>query len=124
MVVAETNHVFLREPAEVYHRQAKHYLSSHQLADFRKCPLLYHRKRTGQFVEEERPAYTIGRAAHTLILEGLDRFEEEFAIGGPINPKTNQPYGTNTKAWADWEATVGKPVLSDSQAEMIARIVF
>ncbi|MFM7845929.1 MAG: PD-(D/E)XK nuclease-like domain-containing protein [Planctomycetota bacterium] len=122
MTVAETSNLFLREPAEVYHRQAQHYLSSHQLADFRKCPLLYHRKRTGQFVEPERPAYTFGRAAHTLILEGLDRFEEEFAVGGPINPKTNLPFGTNTKAWADWEASVGKPVLSDEQAEMIGRM--
>ena len=30
----------IQEPASVYHAQAKDYLSSHQLADFRKCPLL------------------------------------------------------------------------------------
>ncbi len=35
------------EPANVYHAKARHYLSSHQLGDFRKCPALYHRKRMG-----------------------------------------------------------------------------
>ena len=31
----------IHESAEEYHAKAKHYLSSHQLADFRKCPQLY-----------------------------------------------------------------------------------
>ena len=34
----------IHESAEEYHAKAKHYLSSHQLADFRKCPQLYYRK--------------------------------------------------------------------------------
>ena len=103
MIAAENTTFLIREPAEVYHEKAKDYLSSYQLGDFRKCPLLYHRKRLGNIVEEERPAYTVGRAAHTLILEGLDRFEEDFAVGGPINPKTGQPFGANTKTWSEWE---------------------
>lgn len=122
MIATENKPFLIREPAEVYHEKAKEYLSSHQLADFRKCPLLYHRKRLGHIVEEERPAYTVGRAAHTLILEGLDRFEEDFAVGGPINPKTGQPFGANTKAWAEWTEAIGKPVLTDAQAEMVTRM--
>ena len=58
----------IQEPAEVYHATAKDYLSSHQLADFRKSPLLYNRKKQGLVPDEDRPAYVVGRAAHTLIL--------------------------------------------------------
>lgn len=39
----------IRESADTYHRQSGEYLSSHLLADFRKSPLLYHRKPNGIF---------------------------------------------------------------------------
>ena len=77
----------IHESADEYHAKAKHYLSSHQLADFRKCPQLYYRKKTQPRTQEESPAYLVGRAAHVLILEGLERFREDFAVGGPINKK-------------------------------------
>jgi hypothetical protein len=64
----------------------------------------------------------VGRAAHVLILEGLERFREDFAVGGPINKKTGLPFGPATKAWTQWAETVGKPVLSDSQFETIERM--
>jgi hypothetical protein len=89
------------------------------LADFRKCPQLYYRKKYQRHTQEESPAYLVGRAAHVLILEGLERFREDFAVGGPINKKTGLPFGPSTKAWTQWAETVGKPVLSDSQFETI-----
>ena len=36
------------EPADVYHSNAGRYLSSHLLLDFMTCPLLYHKKVSGQ----------------------------------------------------------------------------
>lgn len=122
MAVAESSSIVTHEPAELYHARSQEYLSSHQLADFRKCPLLYQRKKTGQFVEEERPAYLLGRAAHTLILEGLDRFDAEYAVGGPINPKTGAPYGSGTKAWSAWAEAQCKAVLTAEQFEVIAQM--
>ena len=112
----------IHESADLYHAKAKHYLSSHQLADFRKCPQLYYRKKYQPRTQEESPAYLVGRAAHVLILEGLERFREDFAVGGPINKKTGLPFGPATKAWTQWAETVGKPVLSDSQFETIERM--
>ena len=67
------------EPAEDYHAKAKHYLSSHALGDFRRSPLLYHKKKSGLIPDDDRPAYLVGRAAHTLILEGRGAFDREFA---------------------------------------------
>lgn len=111
--------LFQKEPAEAYHAQATHYLSSHQLALFRECPLHYRKWKLGEIADEDRPAYAIGRAAHTLILEGRLAFDAEFAIGGPINPKTGAPFGPNTKAFAEWSEQIGKSVLSTDHARLV-----
>lgn len=112
--------VLLQEPADQYHAQAGDNLSSHLLSDFRKSPLLYHRKRNGLIPDEDRPAYLVGRAAHTVILEGPEAFRCSFAVGGPINPKTGSPYGASTKAWAEWAvAQGGKEVLTKEQYKLV-----
>ncbi|MFQ5732747.1 MAG: PD-(D/E)XK nuclease-like domain-containing protein [Planctomycetaceae bacterium] len=110
------------EPADEYHAKAADFLSSHQLANFRKSPLLYHRKKCGLIPDEVRPAYLIGRGGHTLILEGRKRFDEEFAVGGPANPKTGNLYGSNTKAFAEWAEAQGKPVLTREQFDLLLRM--
>ena len=61
----------IHESADEYHAKAKHYLSSHQLADFRKCPQLYYRKKYQPRTQEESPAYLVGRA-------GIDRIDLAF----------------------------------------------
>lgn len=112
----------VHESADEYHAHARHHLSSHQLADFRKCPQLYYRKKTQPPTRDESPAYLVGRAAHVLILEGFQRFREDFAVGGPINPRTGQPFGPATKAWSEWAESIGKPALSESQFEIVERM--
>ena len=109
----------IHEPAEVYHQKSKHFLSSHALGDFRKCPLLYHKKQQGLIEDEDRPAYLVGSALHTLVLEGRDRFEQEYAVGGPVNPKTGEIYGASTKAFAEWAEAQGRPVLTLAQLDLI-----
>lgn len=109
----------IREPADVYHAASSRYLSSHSLARFRACPLLYHLHATGVLSDEDRPAYLVGRALHTHVLEGRDTFRDQYAIGGPINPKTGAPYGTATKAFAEWARAQRKPVLSVEQAILV-----
>jgi len=111
--------ILTREPEDVYHAKAKDNLSSHALADFRRCPALYRKKQLGLIPERDSAAFLVGRAAHTLILEGRERYEAEYAVGGPVNPRTGQPFGSNTKAFAKWAERIGKPVLDDSQAVII-----
>jgi len=112
----------IRESAEVYQAQRAEYLTSHQLADFRRSPLLYRKKKLGLIEEEDRPAFLVGRALHTLVLEGRDAFEEQYAVGGPVNPKTGELYGSNTKAFAEWAAEQGKPVLTVQQYDLVERM--
>ncbi len=122
MIPKALPNLFIFEPAEQYHASAKDHLSSHRLADFRRSPLLYHWKQTGLARDEDRPAYLMGRAAHTLILEGREKFLAEYAIGGPINPKTGEVYGSTTKAFAEWAQAQGKPVLTEKQAQQIEQM--
>jgi len=112
----------IREPAEVYHAKAKDFLSAHALNEFRRCPLLYRKKELGLVPERDTAAYLVGRAAHVLILEGRERYQREFAVGGPINPKTGQPFGSQTKAFAEWAERQGHPVLSDSHAATVEQM--
>jgi hypothetical protein len=115
--------VAVGEPAEAYHAKAGQYLTSHLLADFRRCPLLYHRKRRCLVpMGEDRPAYLVGSAAHTVILEGDEAFRRRFAIGGPVNPKTGLPYGAGTKARAEWEEVHGKEILTDEQFSLVTNM--
>lgn len=112
----------LREPASVYHAKSGDFLSSHALSDFRRCPLMYRKKVLGLVPERDTAAYLIGRAAHALILEGRERYRQEFAVGGPINPKTGQPFGSATKAFAEWAAQQSRPVLSDTHAALVEQM--
>lgn len=112
------------EPAQQYHAKAGEYFSSSLLKDFMKSPDYFHRKEQGMVGESETASLLLGTAAHTWILEGKAAYESQFAFTGPINPNTNKPYGTNTKAWAQWAAAQGKPVLSATmmgQVEAMAR---
>ena len=97
----------LNIPADEYHAASRsgQYMSSHLLADFRESPELYRRKTSGEIAEAESPALALGRAAHCLILEGRAAFDGQFLVAdGPVNPKTNEPYGKATKAYAEWLA--------------------
>jgi hypothetical protein len=109
----------IREPAEVYHARSKEYLTSHGLADFRENPLLYRKRQLGLVVEEDRPAFQVGRAAHTLILEGRDAYRRQYAFGGPTNPATGKLFDSRSKAYQEWAERQAKPVLTDRQAALI-----
>ena len=96
---------FLSIPAEEYHAASRsgQYMSSHLLADFRESPELYRRKTNGEIAESESPALALGRAAHCLVLEGRAAFDEQYLVAdGPVNPKTGEPYGKASKAYAEW----------------------
>ena len=107
------------EPADFYHAKAKENLSSHQLIEFINCPFLYQKRRAGLIEEREPTAFLIGRAAHTRIFEGIEAYEQQYAVGGPVNPATGKPYGSTTKKFLEWQEVQQKPVLSFDKATLI-----
>ena len=112
-------------PADEYHAATKRneFTTSHRLNLFRKCPALYKKTIDGEIVEGETSAFTLGRATHTLILEGADKFAAEFCVSyGPTNEKTGKPYGKLTKAYADWLADQTMPVISSEEHALILKM--
>ena len=96
------NDFIIHEPAGEYHARSRsgEYMSSHLLADFRESPALYRKEINGEIEQKDTPAFVLGRAAHSLILEGRTAFDRDFVVtDGPVNPKTGEPYGAKTKAY-------------------------
>ncbi len=115
--------VLSAEPAEEYHAKAGEYLSSSMLKGFLSSPDYFHRKELGMVKETESTSILLGTAAHTRILEGKSAYESQFAFIGPINPNTDKTYGVNTKAWSQWAAAQGRPVLSAAMMDRVEAMV-
>lgn len=97
--------VIISEPEKQYHSRSKfgEMLSSHMLAIFNKSPFKYHKTICGEIPDKDTPDYAFGRAAHKLILEGTEAFNDTYTVSdGPINERTGKPFGKDTKAYADW----------------------
>lgn len=68
-------------------------------------------------------AMKLGRAIHTLCLEGNETFQEEYLIGEPINGKTGKPYGSDTNMYKAWLSNwPDKEHLTTSQAHRVMTI--
>ena len=110
----KTPSYILSIPAEDYHAATKRneYTTSHRLHLFRRCPALYHKHITGAIVDEDTQAFMLGRATHTLVLEGSEKFETEYHVSdGPTNPKTGKPYTATSQAWKDWAASQTREIV-------------
>lgn len=115
--------IIRQEPMSVYQALSYDYLSSHALATFRKCPAEYRRQMDAP--RADRPCFVTGRAVHTLVLEGLPAFEAGYVCGGPINPKTGQGYGQDTKAFQEWaqaQTAEGKEPISKATFDLAFRL--
>lgn len=112
-------------PADEYHAATKRneYTTSHRLHLFRKCPALYKKTIDGEIVEGDTAAFALGRATHTYIIEGADKFATENLVSdGPTNEKTGKPYGKLTKAYTEWAAEQTQPVISTEDFALIEKM--
>jgi exodeoxyribonuclease VIII len=101
-------------------------LSNSSLSVLKKSPQeFYQRFVTGEDKSEETDAMRLGSAVHMLALEP-ERFDAEYVVlDGPINPRTQEPFGRETKAFDTWrkEAEANetrKIIIRDDFANAIA----
>jgi len=108
------------EPGSVYFARTGELLSSHLLKEFSESPAKYRAKVLSD-EDIDRPAYVIGRALHTHVLEPGE-FDPIYQVGGPVNPKTGKEYGVDTKKWeeaCEEAKRDGKELLARRDYEMI-----
>lgn len=68
------------------------------------------------------PSLKFGTLAHRLVLEP-EKFTEQAVGHGPINEKTGQPYGQETKVFAQWQAENPDKIVVDATAlRMLGRM--
>ncbi len=66
--------------------------------------------------EDETPALIIGRAYHTLTLEGEEAYAKEFAVAPKVDKRTN----AGKAEWAAFEAASGgRAILTEAQGELV-----
>ena len=112
-------------PEALYHQKALagQAISSTLLKEFRKSPARYFARISGRIPGEERHAFRVGRAVHTLLLEGESAYRAAFLVGGPWNGRTGRSFGSGTKAFRSWVCENGLDpgrVITLSEARDIA----
>ena len=112
------------ESHDEYHRRSGEYLSSHLLAAFRRCPREYQLRVSGNITSPDSSAMRFGRAFHCLALEGDATFFQLYEAGGPINPKTGNPFGADTKASREYAKTAGKTILDLDDYGLMREMAF
>lgn len=102
-------------------------LNFHKLLDFHRDPRAF---REGFFDDrEETDAMRFGTALHALVLQGENAYNETVGVfNAPINPKTGEPYGATTKAYAEaraaFLATSGDKTLISSEDDKTIRKLY
>jgi exodeoxyribonuclease VIII len=78
-------------------------LSNSSLSVLKRSPQEFHERFvSGKQKGEETDAMRLGSAVHMLALEP-EKFDEEYVVlEGPINAKTGNPYGRDTKSFSEW----------------------
>ena len=112
---------------EDYDKARSQYMGSHMLELFRFSPRQCQWKMQGLVPSTTKSYYDFGRALHCFVLEGATAFHERYQVAeGPVNPKTGNPYGRDTKAYESWYAEItadGRQICSGveyTQIQMMA----
>ena len=81
-------------------------LTASKIKEYAKSPLLYRMRRLGMWPRTSTSAaMRMGTLVHAATLEP-ERFATCVRTDAPINPKTGNPYGADTKAALEWAAEV------------------
>lgn len=121
--MATVNTDSLQVSAEDYYGRYGEYMSAHRLMTFRRCPAEFKMVEDGEIENIDKPSLAFGRAAHAYILEGERVFEQQYIVSdGPINSKTDKPYGKDSKKYLDWRAELGKQELEPIENDEFRRI--
>ena len=109
---------------EDYRKNALRHLSSHRLMRFESCPRTLHLQDIGDIPPRQFAGAEEGRAFHTLRLEGQEAYNEQFVVSdGPINPKTNRPYGRETKKFQEWRALQIGGIITVDEDNLFRRMI-
>ena len=109
----------VHESEEAFRVSAGAYLDGKQLEDFRRDAFLFHQRQRGHLPQREPHDAELQRAAAVRILRGRNALEDEFAVGGPVDSRTGEPFRKYSLAFEEWAREQGKPALGSDEAEVV-----
>ena len=113
--------------AEVYHLDFRADSNS-SLRLFEESIEKYAAIRVFGTMEPSKPtnAMILGTQLHLLLFGGDEAIDQEYEVSeGPINPKTQEPFGERTKAFAEWREELqktGKQWMSGEQLNLLLKM--
>lgn len=112
-------HVVNDMDENIYH--ARREMSSHDLMIFKKNIERFRWQKT-KGSEPPTAAMELGSAIHAAVLTP-EIFEKEYIFDSPVNPKTGNPFGRDTKAFAEWRSEIDplglKRIINPRDKELI-----
>lgn len=89
-------------------------VSNSYLSKIEKCPA------AAKIPQEETPAMVFGRAFHSLILEGVETFNKEYAVSAPVDKRTKE----GKAYWAQFQSdNEGKTIVAQDDYETMVNMV-
>jgi len=85
--LVENLEILSEEVEEEYRSKSAEYTDPAQLDDFRRDAYLFRKREQGLLKDRSSENGRVERAAAVRIFCGGRRYEDEFAIGGPIDPR-------------------------------------
>jgi hypothetical protein len=110
------------EPLDAYRAQESEHFSAEQLNDFRKDPFVFRKRQTGLLPKEKAYDQHVDRAVLILALEGRQEYERQFVSGGPLKPRTNEPFSIYSTEYRDWAESQDRAVLTPDEATQVEHI--
>lgn len=110
-------------PFADYNAARDEYLTSGAYREFLASPLVYHQRDFGVLPPKASSAFGFGRAFHEYLDGGKDgMLRAGYVVSDPpTNQKTGAPFGADTKAAAEWRASLtGEPVTTADMAAIRA----
>lgn len=119
--------IIFGEPSDAYH--ANDAISSTQLLDLDPCPALFYQKHIEKSVpRESSPAFDLGTATHSRLLEGMEAYWKRVAVHPPTYTnddgevkKWHEGAG-KCKAFARLAESQGKLCISEADHALIGRM--
>jgi hypothetical protein len=113
---------FYRETEAEYQQHYTTHKSATSLKTFRKSPLIYRLECLGILASKRGSFFTFGSAFHCYLLESL-QFTQRFTVSDPpINPRTGNPFGSETKAANEWRKSLTMEAVTSKEFSAIQQM--
>jgi len=110
---------FFTEPDWQYHRWSGVYMTSHLLIAAHESINEWRNRMLHPRLDTQ--VFAFGRLAHVLLMEP-ETFEDQYIVGGPVNPRTRKTFGEESQKFQAWAVEQKKHAVRTESVELAKRM--